>query len=82
MMRVVIVVRYQYLSVMWEVLNILNILMRILYLMLSPLMVVKILMVMKVTNLLQRCVTSQIKIHTYPVHVVIPKYQFQNMNIN
>ena len=53
----------QELSVIWKILKIIKILMRMIYLMLSPLMLVKIILTMKVINLLQKDDTSQITIH-------------------
>ena len=50
-MRVVIVTRNQNLSMMWKLLKVLGILIRTLYLVLSPFMLVKILLMMKVMNL-------------------------------
>ena len=62
-MSVTNVMGNQELYVVWKILNILNILMRTIYLALPPLIVVKIIMVMKVTNLLLKEVISQIAIH-------------------
>ena len=53
----------QDISLMWKIFNILKILMRYLYLVFSPLMLVKSLLVMKVTNMLQKEVKSQITVH-------------------
>ena len=62
-MRVVIVVGNQNLYMIWNILKIIKIFMRTLYLMLYPLILVKIILMMKVINLLQEEVTSQIIIH-------------------
>ena len=51
------------LYVIWGILKMLKILVRTLYLMFSPLMLVKILLMMKVINLLQKDGKIQIKIH-------------------
>ena len=64
LMRITIVVGNHGLSVIWTILKILNISLRTLYLMLSPLMLVKKNLIMKVMNMLWNEVTSQIKIIT------------------
>ena len=63
-MRVTILMGNRDLYVMWEILEILQILIRTLYLMLSPFMLVKILLMTKVMNLLCKRGISQIVINT------------------
>ena len=62
-MRVTILMGNLDLYVMWEILEILQILIRTLYLMLSPFMLVKILLMTKVMNLLCKRGISQIVIN-------------------
>ena len=52
----------QYISVMWNILKIIKVLMRKLYLVLSPLMLVKIILIEKVINMFLEEVTSKITI--------------------
>ena len=63
LMRVIIVMGEQELSMMWKILNIMNILINNLYLMFSPLIMVKIILIIKVVNMLRKKVKSQIDIH-------------------
>ena len=74
-MGVMIVMGNQDLSVIWNILKMLNIFMRTLYLMLSPLIMVKIILMMKVMNLFCKEGTSQIMIR--PVQCMLA---FQNIN--
>ena len=63
----------QYLSVIWKILNILNIFMSTLYLMLYPLILVKISLLTKVISLLRKDGGSQITIH--PLQCMLIFYQ-------
>ena len=51
-------------SVLWKIFKILNILMRTLYLVFPPLVLVKNILIMKAMSLLREEVTSQMLIHT------------------
>ena len=62
-MRVKTVMGNQEISVMWKILRMLYIFMSNLYLMPPPLILVKIVLMIKVTNLFCMEVTSQITIH-------------------
>ena len=74
-MSIIIPVGNQYLSVVWKILKILNILIRTLYMMLFPLILVKIILVTKVTNILLKGVTSKTTIHSFRCML-----KFQNIN--
>ena len=64
----------QDISVIWKILKILKILMRVLYLILPPLMLVKILLMSKVMDMLRKEGKSQITI--YPIQCML---LFQNI---
>ena len=72
-MRVMIVMGSQDLYVMWKTLKTIKILIRMLYLIFSPLMLVKMLLMVKVRNLFWKDVISQITIN--PLQFML---KFQN----
>ena len=64
-MRVKIVMGNQGFSLMCKFLEIINIFMRMIYLMLYPLMLVKMVLMTKVVDLFQKDLTIKIKIHLF-----------------
>ena len=74
-----IVVGNQDISVLWKIWKILNIFMRVFYLMLYPLIMVKMLLAMKVSNMLHKYVTSQIMIHPLQFMLIFQNIKYKGL---